>query len=29
MAAMLIVDLSRPPEVLVSRPKAVLGKKPP
>src|SRR5450631_2977713 len=29
MAAMLTVELSRPPEVLVSRPKAVLGKKPP
>src|ERR1700722_20935079 len=29
MAAMLTLDLSRPPEVAVSRPKAVLGKKPP
>src|SRR5690349_4122415 len=26
---MLTVELSRPPDVLVSRPKAVLGKKPP
>src|SRR5690242_6359151 len=29
MAAMLILELSRPLDVLVSRPKAVLGKKPP
>ena len=29
MSAMLMVDLSRPPEVAVSRPKEVLGKKPP